>query len=210
MIRNWAYYVVNPEDELVPVEANVTNLLDQQGQRIGAISVVRDVTSHKLNEFALNRTNEFLNNVIENSVDCIIISDETGHITFVNHSGLDMLGYSLEEMLGKAVMEFFSIEEGRYETTAGDSIWLSTEDIEAIYSRIAELLETGKISNYTSFLEHKDGRLIEVEHNITLLYDQQGNTYRLRGHNPRPQHALPHGTRAQQTGRTAEPGQPRA
>ena len=121
-----------------------------------------------------------------------------------------MLGYSLEEMLGKAVMEFFSIKEGRYETTAGDSIWLSTEDIEAVYSRIAELLETGRVSNYTSFLEHKDGRLIEVEHNITLLYDQQGTRIgsvaitRDRSMRCRME------TGNQQAERTAEPGQPRA
>jgi signal transduction histidine kinase len=174
MIRGWEYYVINGRGELVPVEANVTHLLDTHGNRTGAISIVRDETGHKLNQAELNRTNEFLNNVIENSIDCIIISDETGHITFINQAGLDMVGYSLEEMLGKAVMEFFSIQEGRYETTAGDAIWLSTEDIEAVYNRIAELLETGRVSNYTSFLEHKDERLIEVEHNITLLFDQKG------------------------------------
>ena len=50
MIRGWEYYVINGRGELVPVEANVTHLLDQQGQRIGAISVVRDITGHKLNE----------------------------------------------------------------------------------------------------------------------------------------------------------------
>ena len=81
MIRGWEYYVINSRGELVPVEANVTHLLDQQGRRTGAISMVRDVTSRKLDQRELSRTNDFLNNVIENSIDCIIISDETGHIT---------------------------------------------------------------------------------------------------------------------------------
>lgn len=175
VIKDWAYYVVNPADELVPVEANVTNLLDQQSKRIGAISVVRDVTSHKLNEIMLKRANEFLNNVIENSADCILLSNKTLQITHVNRAGLDMLGYSLDEMLDKTAVELFSIKEGRYETTAGDSIWLSTDDLEDIYNRMSEFLETGKISNYASFLKHKDGRLIEVEHSITMLYNAQGN-----------------------------------
>ena len=173
-IKDWAYYIVGPRDKLIPVEANVTNLLDQQGQRIGAISVVRDVTQHKLNERQLNSTNKFLNNVIENSPDCILLSNNTGKITHVNRAGLDMLGYTLNEMLGKSTMEFFSIEEGTYETTAGDTIWLSTKDIEAVYNSVAEFLETGKINNYASYLMHKDGRLIEVEHSITMLYDAQG------------------------------------
>jgi PAS domain S-box-containing protein len=174
LIKDWQYYVVNPGGELVPVEANVTNLLDQQGERIGAISVVRDVTSHKLNEYMLNRTNDFLNNVIENSADCIILSNETGRITHINRAGLDMLGYSLEEMLGKTAMDFFSIEEGRYETTAGDSIWLSAEKIQSSYTRMSEFFDKGTISNYASYLMHKDGRLVEVEHSITMLFDGQG------------------------------------
>lgn len=174
-VKNWEYYIVNPKGKLVPVEANITNLLDQQGQRIGAISVVRDVTEHKLTELMLKRTNDFLKNVIENSGDCILLSNSTGQITQVNRAGLDLLGYTLEEMLGKTAMEFFSIQEGRYETTAGDLLWLSTEDIEVIYNRMSEFFETGKISNYASYLMHKDGRLIEVEHSITMLYDEQGN-----------------------------------
>jgi len=175
LIRNWQYYIEGPKDKLVPIEANVSNLLDQQGQCIGAISTVRDVTVHRLTEFALNQTNEFLNNVIESSGDCILISSNTGLITHVNQAGLKMLGYTLEEMLGKAAMEFFSVKEGRYETTAGDSIWLSTEEIKRVYDRISVFLEKGKISNYASYLMHKDGRLLEVEHTLTLLYDEKGD-----------------------------------
>ncbi len=174
VVRNWQYYVMNPEDELVPVEANVTNLINQRGERVGTISVVRDNTGHKLAERELNKSNEFLNNVIENSIDCILLSDNTGRITHINQAGLKMLGYTLEEMLGKTTMEFFSIEEGRYETTAGDSIWMNTEEIKRVYDSIALFLEEGKISNYASYLMHKDGRLVEVEHNMTLLYDPQG------------------------------------
>ena len=39
---------------------------------------------------------------------------------------------------------------------------------------MGDFLRDGKISNYASYIKHKDGRLIEVEHNITMLYDQQG------------------------------------
>ncbi len=101
MIRDWEYYVINSRGELVPVEANVTHLLDQQGRRTGAISMVRDVTSRKLAERELSLTNDFLNNLIENSIDCIIISDSTGHITNINRAGLALTGYALEDMLGK-------------------------------------------------------------------------------------------------------------
>jgi len=173
-ITDWEYYIVGPQEKIVPVEANVTNMLNQQGQRIGAISVVRDITGRRIAERELKKTNDFLNNIIENSVDCIIISDSTGHITHINQAGLDMLGYNLDEMLGKTAMEFFSLVEGQYETSAGDSIWLSTEDIEAVYGRMSEFFDTGKLSNYASYLMHKNGQLVEVEYNMSLLYDQHG------------------------------------
>jgi len=175
MIRGWEYFVINSRGELVPVEANVTHLCDASGKRTGAISMVRDVTERKRAEQEIGRANEFLNNIIENSVDCIIISDSTGHITRVNRAGLALLGYALDDMLGKTPMELSFFEAGWYETTAGDRIWISSDDIEAIFKRMSEFLREGSISNYASFLRHKDGRLIEVEHNISMLYDQQGN-----------------------------------
>ena len=174
MIRGWEYYVINSRGELVPIEANVTHLLDQQGRRTGAISMVRDITGRKLAERELSLTNDFLNNIIDNSLDCIIISDSSGHITNVNRAGLTLTGYTPEDILGKTPMSISSFEEGLYETTADELLWLSKEDIESMYKRMGYFLRDGKISNYASYIKHKDGRLIEVEHNITMLYDQQG------------------------------------
>jgi signal transduction histidine kinase len=71
-------------------------------------------------------------------------------------------------------MEFFSIEEGHYKTAGGDTIWLSNDEINSAYWRIAEFLEAGKLNNYVSYLRHKNGTMVEVEHNMALLYDQEG------------------------------------
>ncbi len=175
MLRGWEYYIINGRGELVPVEANVTQLIDGNGNRAGAISMLRDITERKRAESELNRANDFLNNIIENSVECIIVSDSTGHITKINRAGLALMGYELEDLIGTTPMSVSSVEEGLYETTAGEEIWLSREDIESSYARMGDFLRDGKISNYASYLRHKDGRLIEVEHNITMLYDPQGS-----------------------------------
>lgn len=175
MLRGWEYYVINGRGELVPVEANVTQLIDKQGNRTGAISTVRDATARKLAEHEINLANDFLNNLIENSLDCIIITDSTGHITRVNRAGLELMGFTLEEMLGKTPMALFWVEQGWYETTAGEQIWLGKDDIDNIYLRMRDFLQDGKISNYISYIKCRDGRLVEVEHNITMLYDLQGN-----------------------------------
>ncbi len=119
---NWEYYVVNREGELVPVEASVSNLMDEQGRCTGAISVVRDITHRKLIEQQLSTTNDFLNNIIENSLDGIIISDATGHITSVNRACADIMGYDADELLGLTPAAFAFFDEGWYETTQGEQV----------------------------------------------------------------------------------------
>ena len=89
---SWEFYVVNREERLVPVEASVSNMLDEQGRCTAQISIVRDITHRKLIEQQLSSTNDFLNNIIENSLDGIIISDATGHITSVNRACSDHHG----------------------------------------------------------------------------------------------------------------------
>jgi len=176
MLRGWEYYVVNGRGELVPMEANVTHLCDANGNRTGAISILRDVTEHKRAERELKVTNDFLNNIIESSLDGIIISDSNGHITRINRAVLEITGYPPEELIGKTPMALSMLEGGRYETKTGEELWLSDKDIEKILGRMQEFLRDGKISNYISYILRKDGRLVEVEYNITMLYDEQGNT----------------------------------
>ena len=53
----------------------------------------------------LRETKEFLDNIIESSLDCIIIADNTGTITRTNEAFLKLIGYGQEEVEGMHVME---------------------------------------------------------------------------------------------------------
>ncbi|MBW2653334.1 MAG: PAS domain S-box protein [Deltaproteobacteria bacterium] len=71
----------------------------------------------------LKETKDHLDNIIESSLDSIIVSDSVGNVTRVNKYFLDIFGYREEEVLGKHTMEFTPMnKEGTYESTTGELI----------------------------------------------------------------------------------------
>jgi signal transduction histidine kinase len=61
-----------------------------------------------------------------------------------------------------------------YETTAGEQLWVTQEDMMRAYARMDEFFSAGKIKNYQFLIKRKDGLLVEVEANIAMFYDQKG------------------------------------
>ncbi|MDQ1258161.1 MAG: cyclic di-GMP phosphodiesterase, partial [Candidatus Hydrogenedentes bacterium] len=56
----------------------------------------------------LNKTKEYLENLLHSTVDAILTSDREGKIAFVNEGALDMLGYSRDEFLRLRAFELFA------------------------------------------------------------------------------------------------------
>ena len=70
----------------------------------------------------LKKTEDYLNNIIDSSLDCIIVADSTGNITRVNEAFLKLIGYQFEEVRGMHVMELSIMEKGDYESTTGELV----------------------------------------------------------------------------------------
>jgi PAS domain S-box-containing protein len=175
MISNWELFFLNRDRLLVPVEINTAYIYadNEPGEFLGSVSVVRNITQHKRIERQLQQANEFLENIIQSSIDGIIISDAGGRITSLNQAALELMGYERQELLGRTPDSFAFFDEGMYETTAGEQLWVSREQILAAYSRMEIFFSEGKINNFFFFIKRRDGRLVEVEANIAMLYDQQ-------------------------------------
>ena len=112
----------------------------------------------------LKETKEHLDNIIESSVDCIMVSDKTGYITKVNRYFLELLGYSGEEVIGKHVMDCTPmIEEGTYECTTGEMLKIGKEFIDDANTMISTLLDEGKVINWETYYFRKDKKVVPVE-----------------------------------------------
>lgn len=132
------------------------------------------IAEHTRAEEEMKRSKEFLDNIIESSQDCIFVTDNEGFITRVNSSFLRMVGYTNGEVNRKHIIDFTPCEPGVFETTAGESIRLSEEFIKTINTMMGRLFNNGKLENWTTYFLGKDKKIIPVEANIVLLFDETG------------------------------------
>ncbi len=79
------------------VSDSIAPLYSASGSVIGAISMVRDITSQKQHEDSLKT----LSRVVEQSPISIVITDVNGQIEYVNKKFSDITGYSNDEIVGE-------------------------------------------------------------------------------------------------------------
>ncbi len=82
----------------------------------------------------LKQSEEYLDNIIESSLDSIITTDKKGYVTRANKSFQKLLGFEKEEALGKHMAEFSPLETGTYESTTGESVTITKEQFDKIAS----------------------------------------------------------------------------
>ena len=122
----------------------------------------------------LRETKEYLDNVIDSSLDCIIIADSVGNIIRTNEAFLRLIGYGHEEVKGMHVMELSILEEGVYESITGETVTLDEDFFnEAKEVTYEKLFTEGKVTNWETYYLRKDKKIVPVELNITYLYNKK-------------------------------------
>lgn len=90
------YAVVNDEERVFSLSAGAV------GQGTGLIILnFRDVTEMREMEGELRTTKEFLENLINSSVDAIVAADMNGNIMLFNKGAEKMFGYRAEDVIGR-------------------------------------------------------------------------------------------------------------
>lgn len=123
----------------------------------------------------VQETKEQLEKFIQQSLDPIIISDDTGHLIRVNRAFLDMIGCTEEEVIGKTTYDVFSVPEvGTYECTTGEKVTIDETYFTTNIKKIEQLFEDGVISNWISYYMTRFRKVVPVSQNIIFLYNEQG------------------------------------
>ena len=147
------------DGNLIDVEVNAVLLKDHEGSITGSVTSIRDITERKKAESKLSETKEFLESVIENSKDGILIVDEKGYILSCNNAIEEMIGFCKAELIG----EHASI--------------LVTEDKETrkrILEKTAGLFERG-FATYETIFKSKEGKNINVECISSMIKNEEGD-----------------------------------
>lgn len=133
---------------------------DEKEKIIGYEGLNIDITDRKRMERELKEANEFLTNLIESSVDGIIVTDMKGDILIFNRGAENMLGYKSEEVVGK--MNIRSIYPPG----------VAKEVMEKLKS--PDYGGVGKLTSFPISHRRKDGELVEGDLSASLIYNEKG------------------------------------
>ena len=155
-INNYDFDFVYPGGEVRHVLGNARPLHDKQGNPRGSVSAFIDITERKRAEEALRESEEKYRNIVETTNEGIWVVDAELRTTYVNKKLLEMLGYSLEEMVGKYGLDF------------------TDEENKAILKQTLEERQLGISEIYELKLIRKDGSPIWMLVNTKSIFDENG------------------------------------
>ena len=81
-------------------------ILNKKGNVAYVLASFRDITKTKLLEIELQKTNEFLENIINSSASAILVADMKGVILRMNESARKLFGYTDRVAVGTSIAEY--------------------------------------------------------------------------------------------------------
>lgn len=128
---------------------------DEEGQSKYLLGISNDITERKQIEDALRASEEKYRGIFDESVAAIYVFDKEKRFIDANLAGLDLLGYSREELLGMSLPNV-------------------DENPNAVLDANRQPLIGGRLVNYEHGLATKDGRHITVLNNSRPLTEADG------------------------------------
>jgi len=154
---------VTKEGNILDVWLTVTKLVDDTGKPIGTASTERDITEQKRKEEVLRESESRYRLLADNAMDIIWTSDMNLSFTYFSPSVMQVLGYTVKEILTKRVEDFLT----------PDSIQLAGR---VLLEEIAKDSLPGADLSRSRMLElqhiRKDGAIIWVQILMSFLRDQ--------------------------------------
>jgi PAS domain S-box-containing protein len=148
---------VRKNGESFPAHSTINAILDSSGKVTGFVEIIRDITERKTLERELRETKEFLENIMESSVDGILTTDLKGKITYQNRAMEEIVQYPREEVLGTHISRFYvtGIQQAR--------------DIMQL------LRESERAENYEMEVKRRDGEIVSILTSLFLLRNEDGD-----------------------------------
>ncbi len=135
------------------IAAQANPLPNHTGKIRGSVVIFRDITEKKQKESQLR----ILTNAVEQTADCIIITDSDARIEYVNPAFEAITGFSSQEALGHTPM---ILKSGVHD--------------DAFYRDLWTTILSGKVYRNTIVNRKKNGDMFYAEQTITPMRDETG------------------------------------
>ncbi len=125
-------------------------------------------------EIEIRSAREFLLNVIESSIDGIVMCDSSGNIISANKAFLDMTLFDSDQIIGKQIKDFHVKHPGFYQSTTGDKVHIDEDYLKSFDDNLETLHRNGRLPLWEANYFMKDNRILPVEQNVNFLYNRDG------------------------------------
>jgi PAS domain S-box-containing protein len=147
--------IMKKDGGVVLLSVNTSSVLREEN---AILFTFRDVTQERATEAELKQTKEFLERVIDSSVDAIVTADMRGRVLLFNRAAQRVYGYSAEEVVGRLnVAELYPPGVAR-------------EVMRLIKS--AMFGGVGKLEDYRCEMLDNKGERVPVSLSAALIYDE--------------------------------------
>ena len=119
-------------------------------------------------------TREYIEGVLANAIDGILVTSPAGLIMGSNQSFKRLVGYSERELTNQPVT-IVSPGIGAYPLTIGGAVSIEEQYFVDMAAMIDNIFKHGEIYGFRQFFKRKDGHLIPTEVNISLLRNKKGD-----------------------------------
>jgi PAS domain S-box-containing protein len=121
------FEMVKKNGDLILVSFTGKISRDKKGDFQQTHCIFYDITEHRLTEEALREKNQLLHNIINTTSDLISVTDMEGNFKFIGPS-FSNLGYDLDSLVGRNVMEFVHPDDYQDIATAFTDFLANRED----------------------------------------------------------------------------------
>ncbi len=156
------YRLQRPDGEWRHIYTEGELIVDGAGEPQYMTGIAQDVTQQARAEEELRRSERELNNILTNLQDTFYRTNLAGEFVYLTPQIERVLGYRMDELLGRPVSNLY-VDPG-----VRDEL-------------LAKLSDAGEVENFVNALYHKDGHVVWGSANLRFYHDEAGNIAGVEG-----------------------------